>query len=225
MTCCGCSLNVQYITHVKNSIHASHFFLSPSRNSHEQTSFLQTLWATNLYIFLMSGSPSPRNRISPLPFADPRLSRNGSPLNPNSTPTEKPLPLPPSHSDDSLSAPSQSPHVRGRKISAVSDIGGAAMRAQNLDSSTLSLPVLFDTEGIRSTFRERSRSPGRLDDSTHDPEPSLLSSWWNEKHFSRPWHDSPKRKDTVPKEQTEAFESTRTVRSTLTLTSLPPNVL
>jgi len=164
-----------------------------------------------LFPLIMSYSPSstPKNRLSPLPLVDLSLPKNGSPLNPNSTPTNKPLPLPPSH-DDFL-ASSQSP--RERKISGVSDTGAVTQSTADVDLSTLSLPITFDSD-LRSTFRERSRSPGRSGDLTQGPEAILSSSWWSEKHFSRPWHDSPKRKHTVPKEQTEAFNNTRTVRLT-----------
>ena len=156
-----------------------------------------------------SPSSTPKNRLSPLPLVDLGFPKNSSPLNPNSTPTDKPLPLPPSQDDHFAS---QSP--RERRTYAVSDTGGAVTQSTaDVDLSTLSLPITFDSD-LRSTFRERSRSPGRSGDLLQGSEALLSSSWWSEKHFSRPWHDSPKRKHTVPKEQTEAFNNTRTVRLT-----------
>ena len=67
-----------------------------------------------------------------------------------------------------------------------------------------------DVDAMRSTFRERSRSPGPRvghDGSDHP----LSASWWGvEKHAARPWHDSPKKK-LIPSEQTEALKNTRKV--------------
>lgn len=39
------------------------------------------------------------------------------------------------------------------------------------------------------------------------------ASWWgdSEKHAVRPWYNPPKKKKTVPSEQTEALQSTRKV--------------
>jgi len=79
-----------------------------------------------------------RNRLSPHPLVDLGLPKNSSPLNPNSTPTEKPLPFPSSHED--LFAPSQSPHFRDRIFFAVSDTAGGAVTqaTAGVDLSTLS---------------------------------------------------------------------------------------
>ena len=55
-------------------------------------------------------------------------------------------------------------------------------------------------------------------------------SWWgdSDKHTARPWYDPPKKKKTVPSEQTEALQSTRKVCSNsccLFLKSLLSNIV
>lgn len=49
------------------------------------------------------------------------------------------------------------------------------------------------------------------------PEDSDWASWWgdSEKHAARPWYNPPKKKKTVPSEQTEALQSTRKVSNSL----------
>ena len=43
------------------------------------------------------------------------------------------------------------------------------------------------------------------------------ASWWgdSEKHAARPWYNPPKKKKTVPSEQSEALQSTRKVSITV----------
>jgi len=76
-------------------------------------------------------------------------------------------------------------------------------------------------EGLKSTFRDRSRSPARgsrdqkvellpVQGST-SPKLDMLSSWYGDNHVRRPWQGSPKKKKTVPYEQTLALDETRKV--------------
>lgn len=72
----------------------------------------------------------------------------------------------------------------------------------------------------KSSFRSRSRSPGRNSvwksspDSSPTPPNGAPSTWWNGGEIiPRPWRDSPKKKKTVPEEQTEGFVRTRQVSS------------
>ena len=164
-----------------------------------------------------TGSPSstPTGRLSSLSEVEHGSpNRNSSRLNPNATPPVRTTALPPFH-DDGMPL-SSSPHLRGRTISATSEGGLYTDPLWHVGrgASSLSLPS-SNVDEMRSTVRERSRSPGRslLDATSQEAEANLKSSWWAEKHVSRPWQDSPKRKQTVPKEQTEAFQSTRTVRT------------
>ncbi len=164
---------------------------------------------------MRSSSSTPTGHLSSLSEVDHgSANRNSSRLNPNGTPPNRTTALP-SFPDEDMPRTS-SPHLRGRAISATSE----EVLHTNLPmhvgrgASSLSLPAL-NADEMRSTVRERSRSPGRslLDATGQEAEANLKSSWWAEKHVSRPWQDSPKRKQTVPEEQTEALQSTRTVRA------------
>ena len=79
------------------------------------------------------------------------------------------------------------------------------------------LSLSYHGESIKSTFRERSRSPARGSsdlgglEAVEPDESQMASSWWAEKHVARPWQDIPKRKRTVPPEHREALDSTRKV--------------
>ncbi|CAA7263929.1 unnamed protein product [Cyclocybe aegerita] len=72
-------------------------------------------------------------------------------------------------------------------------------------------PTIYDGEGMKSTFRDRSRSPARgaKELTAQGAEEKMEASWWGDKHVARPWQDAPKRKQTVPAEQTQALETTR----------------
>jgi abelson tyrosine-protein kinase 1 len=65
---------------------------------------------------------------------------------------------------------------------------------------------------VKSMFRDLSRSSGpQMAYDVGEDHPSKASWWGDEKHVARPWHNSPKKKKTVPSEQTEALQSTRRV--------------
>ena len=69
-----------------------------------------------------------------------------------------------------------------------------------------------------STFRDRSRSPGRSAAREKGPETSdhpLSTSWWGEKK-----HSEPKKKKRVSPEQTEALRSTQRVSNSVFLDSV-----
>jgi len=84
---------------------------------------------------------------------------------------------------------------------------------------SISLPELDVWDGeIKSTFRDRSKSPSRSgrseDHSTLGVAPGgLASSWWGEKQVARSWQDEPKRKKTLPADHAVALEDTRKVSS------------
>lgn len=82
-------------------------------------------------------------------------------------------------------------------------------------SSSISSPPLnvFD-DSVKSMFKDLSRSPGpQMAYDVVEDHPSKASWWGDEKHVARPWHNEPKKKKTVPSEQTEALQSTRRVSS------------
>lgn len=140
-----------------------------------------------------------------------------SPLNPASTPpiamSQDPntLSLRPLHSTPNLVQLSDPIDHPSQFVKVTSPDGTSSSMP-----SSLSNP--FD-DNMKSTFRDLSKSPqprmaydqGKLlvEDSDH----SSIISWWgdSEKHVPRPWHNSPKRKKTVPLEQTEALQTTRRV--------------
>lgn len=75
----------------------------------------------------------------------------------------------------------------------------------------------FDSK-ITSSFSELSKSPQAgpsmvFKEELRVPEDSDHLSWWadSEEHTARPWYNPPKKKKTVPSEQTEALQSTRKV--------------
>jgi len=163
---------------------------------------------------MRSPSSTPTGRLSSLSEVEHgSANRSTSRLNPNGTPPNRTTALSP-FPDEDIPHPSR-PLLRGRAISATSEeiLPTNLLMHVGRGASSLSLPLNADE--MRSTVRERSRSPGRslLDATGQEAEANLKSSWWAEKHVSRPWQDSPKRKQTVPEEQTEAFQSTRTVRA------------
>ena len=72
---------------------------------------------------------------------------------------------------------------------------------------------------LTSSFSDLSRSPQAGSSMVRDegelrvPEVSDHLSWWggSEKHTARPWYNPPKKKKTVPSEQSEALQNTRKV--------------
>lgn len=167
---------------------------------------------------MSSPNATPIARTSSLPESPGSAPRGSSPLNPSSTPTRS-IPIPSSNQLSNLLA-----HGPSRTHS--SDLGndslGPSMTFTSAFGETLSrsLPEDFG-EGFRSTFRDRSRSPVRgskdqiveplLVQGSTSPKLDLVSSWYGDKHVPRPWQDLPKRKKTVPHEQTLAFDETRKV--------------
>ncbi|KAF9555212.1 hypothetical protein CPC08DRAFT_139849 [Agrocybe pediades] len=185
-----------------------------------------------------SSSPSttPVNRPIPLPQdstsstgstsgGTPRLS---SPLNPL-TPKKSPIALPTvdqSHADPlaginhrvhSLSDPTRDVH-RLHPSQGISITALAAAAQGNGGLASISAPELdIYSDEIKSTFRERSRSPSRSMHAGGDQSKlgivtdaaALSSSWWAEKRTGRSWHDVPKRKKTLPADHAVALEDTR----------------
>jgi abelson tyrosine-protein kinase 1 len=176
-------------------------------------------------------SPSPQTSTTP---------RASSPLNPSTaTPTKVPLTLSPVEDDDddepfahfSFGAPRGHSHSSLRSLPAPSASASNSHPSPNptvkpplndAPLSSLSLPETLDAmtlNAMPSTFRDRSRSRSPNRDALALAQPSfpsshLASSWWgSSEHTSRPWKDSPKRKKSVPPEQTASWDRTRMVRS------------
>ncbi|RDB18261.1 Dual specificity protein kinase splA [Hypsizygus marmoreus] len=145
--------------------------------------------------------PSPLNPSATLP-----TTTAGSP-SPLSSSPPKPFPARPrGHSTSTIKPPltSQSPSFpRRERLLSVQDAPGS--------------PEAVDDGTPRSSFRERSRSPNDPSSSsprsarTQTPPNEPPSSWWgNNELVPRPWRDpGPKRKKTVPEEQTEGWVHTR----------------
>ena len=171
----------------------------------------------------MSTPRSPSSTPKPNASALPELGTTiqiPSTLSPHSTPTSKstvPLPL----SDDVLVTTPSSPGLRIRAVSGLTTLTAPTLAPLPLETSSLSLPASFEADGLGSTFRNRSKSPGRASDRTEaEGSPNL----WAEQHVSRrPWYDTPKKKRSVPQEQTEAFYSTRTVSFSLSFDAVHLN--
>ena len=160
-------------------------------------------------------SSSTHSSVSSSTTSTPRIVL--SPLNPASTP-----PTAPAASLEELNTISLWPHHRHSTPNLVqlTDPGHQFVNVISPDGTSSSLPSsptnAFD-DGMKSTFRDLSRSIGsqmkggelRVEDSDH----SSNASWWgdSEKHVARPWHNLPKKKKTVPSEQIEALQSTRKV--------------
>jgi len=170
---------------------------------------------------MTSPNATPIAQTSSLPDSSGCAPRVSSPLNPSSTPTGSRTPL--ASSSGQLFSPP--PHGPGR-VHSSSDPGGDSLGPSMTfasafgGASSSSLPDDFG-EGLKSTFRDRSRSPARgsrdqrvelppVQEST-SPRLDMLSSWYSDNHVPRPWQDLPKRKKTVPHEQTLALDETRKV--------------
>jgi abelson tyrosine-protein kinase 1 len=127
--------------------------------------------------------------------------RKSSPLNPSSpssTPTKKPSALPESDASNNTLSPSTPPlfRPRGKSVS--------TLRDKSPSGAPISRVVSNDSPG-RSY---RDRSPGRIETPPLKP---TTSTWWSTGEVvPRPWRD-PKRKKTVPSEQTEGWVHTKEV--------------
>jgi len=170
---------------------------------------------------MTSPNATPIAHTSSLPDSSGSAPRVSSPLNPSSTPTGSTTPLALS------SAQLFSPPLHGpSRVHSSSDPGGDSLGPSMTfasafgEASSSSLPDDFG-EGLKSTFRDRSRSPARgSGDHRMEPLPvqgstspklDMLSSWYGDNHVPRPWQDLQKRKKTVPHEQTLALDETRKV--------------
>ena len=105
------------------------------------------------------------------------------------------------------------------------DVSVKVVSAGGTSSSMPSSPTnIFDSK-MTSSFGDLSKSPQAGPSMVFDegelgvPEDSDLLSWWgdSEEHTVRPWYNPPKKKKTVPSEQTEALQSTRKVSASVFL--------
>lgn len=170
-----------------------------------------------------SSSQSSLTSSSPQTDSTSTTPRVSSPLNPStSTPTKAPLTLSPVEDDDGdeLFAHFSFGTPRGHSHSSLQGSNShpspnptVKLPLTDAPLTSLSLPETLDA--MPSTFRDRSRSrsPNRgALARPSSPSAHLASSWWgSSEHTSRPWKDSPKRKKTVPPEQTASWDRTRTV--------------
>ncbi|KAF8805001.1 hypothetical protein BYT27DRAFT_7193708 [Phlegmacium glaucopus] len=129
----------------------------------------------------------------------------------NLTASSPTTPLPISTKSKSIPIPYR--HHRGHSTSDLTDQPTVKVTSHGTPSSLPSSSTFND--GMVSTFRDRSRSPARVQqiepEASDQSDHPLATSWWGvgEKHVARPWHDTPKKKATVPSEQIEALQSTR----------------
>lgn len=154
-----------------------------------------------------SKSPTPSPKNSPKIKSPPLLHTSSSE---SSTTVKVPSPL-----NRSVSPKRSTP------LSSSSDTGGIEDRllVHSIDrnpspSRINALSRIVSVNSLRrgrslSPHRGRATSPSRADDS-HTPDPS--ESWWGSRELlARPWHEPPKRKKTIPPEQSERWEFTRQV--------------
>ncbi|KII83772.1 hypothetical protein PLICRDRAFT_95753 [Plicaturopsis crispa FD-325 SS-3] len=152
-----------------------------------------------------------------------------SPLNPDSLPTKRPAGLPDSSSEQSVQQVVHSPPAfghrsRGQSESTLRDVPISSLTSPSATSISIAamsrLPPDSRPSPTSLVQRDRSkspsyrdRSPGRLglEEGSRTPPGGPPQSWWNrtDEIVSRPWRDTPKRKKTVPPEQTDGWEYTK----------------
>jgi len=140
-------------------------------------------------------------------------STKSSPLSKNTTPTLRHSPL----SEPPPSTSSFSFRPRGQSASALH---------RNSPKSQATLPPIpsegDSDEHAPSSVREPSRSPllkfkdlptPMEEQGSQTPPYGAPSTWWTRTEIvPRPWKETPRRKKTIPPEQTEAWIHTRSVR-------------
>lgn len=158
-----------------------------------------------------SKSPTPSPKSSPRIKSSPLLPHTSS--SESSTTVKTSSPLNPSVSSKRTTPLSSSPDTGdiGNRLHV--DSGGSTTRSPS-PSRVGALSRIVATNSMQrgrspSPHRGRAVSPSGRSDS-HSPDPS--ESWWGSRELlTRPWHDPPKRKKTIPPEQSERWDVTRHV--------------
>ena len=131
----------------------------------------------------------------------------------SSSPNSKPPPSSSISSASSIGILSTS----NLQLSDPSDVSVKITSAGGTLCSLPSSPSNAFNDNMKSTFSDLSRSHGPPmvydEGELPVPEDSDHLSWWgdSEEHAARPWYDPPRKKKTIPSEQTEALQSTRKV--------------
>ncbi|KAF9462807.1 hypothetical protein BDZ94DRAFT_697448 [Collybia nuda] len=174
----------------------------------------------------MSGSPVRSGMASP-----ESAVRVSSPLNPSSspsssgaaTPTRSPqLPLPTQGRPRGHSTSTIHQNVSATSFSTLANpLSRVTSEPAVQFSPTLTISDYDHDDVLRSSFRNRSRSsfgsrsrsPKQDTRGAQTPPGGPPSSWWGggSDLIPRPWRDPPKKKKTVPSEQTEGWVNTREV--------------
>jgi len=154
-----------------------------------------------------SPNSSPKIKSSPLP----PIPHNSS--SESSTAVKIPSPLNPSAFSKRTTPLSSSPDSGGIEYRLRVDSTGSTTRSPSpsrADALSRIVTTNFLQRGRSSSpHREGTGSPSRGNNpNTTDPS----DSWWGDRALlARPWHDPPKRKQTVPPEQSERWVVTRQV--------------
>jgi hypothetical protein len=169
---------------------------------------------------MSSSSKSP----TPSPKGSPRLKPLPSPPFPHSSSSESSAtvkissPLNPSLSSKRTTPLSSSPDTGGIEQRLRVNSTGSTVRSPS-PSRTDTRSGIFATNPLKrgrspSPHRERSGSPSR---GKGFDAAELGDSWWGSRELpARPWHEPPKRRKTIPPEQTERWEITRNVCASFT---------
>lgn len=172
--------------------------------------------SSNLLHSSPHSTPSPLSSTCSTPRNIRSLLNQGSPKN-------SPIPLSASLEEDTR------PLRKLRRGHSTSDLvqpfnltDHPIVRVTSTDDALSSSTAFSD--GMTSTFRERSRSPlsserlarNEKELPSENADHPLTTSWWGtELHVARPWHDPPNRKKTVPPEQTQALQNTQKVSNNI----------
>ncbi|KAH9476525.1 putative serine/threonine-protein kinase [Psilocybe cubensis] len=166
-----------------------------------------------------SSSATPIKRSIPLPESSSgSIPKASSPLSAIFTPKASSSSLPvQSTPSSSYSAPSNA--GGNAQSSSTQDPSSEPLRPLSMvltsahgEPSSIELPEIEDV-GAATAPSELAKSVPQQDVKDQIgldiDSPKMSTSWWGDKHVSRPWHDPPKRKNTIPPEQAVAFEDTR----------------
>lgn len=113
------------------------------------------------------------------------------------------------------SSPRPEGRRRGHSVSTLRELPISPLSPAS--TSSLDIALLDDKESSSFRSRSRSKSPGVIDESvwkksvgTAAPIGESASTWWGKGEFiSRPWKESPKRKQSLPAGQEEGWALTR----------------
>lgn len=167
--------------------------------------------------------PSPHNSPTPSPKSSPKFNFASPPPLPRSSSSE-------SSTITKFSSPlnPSAPPKRTTPLSSSPDTGGIEhrLRVHSTGSTTRTpSPSRVDalSRATTANYLQRGRSPSphrggarstSRGSGSRTPDPA--NSWWGSRELpARPWVEPPKRKKTIPPEQTERWATTRQVRGLL----------